>query len=279
MPIDAREFFIQTITPLHVGAGAAEDSVVDLPTMRERATGWPIVPASSIKGVLRDGRNDDEANLVFGRGPDGGQEAAAAALVLTDARLLFLPARSLAGTYALITCPRVIERWQRDARLLGLEGDLDGDLSVPREGALVPDNSALIVETSKGRKLVLEDMDLDVHPLPSGRALGLAKRVFDGDKTEAERLLNHLAVVGCDHFDYLARNALEIIARVQLESESKTVKQGPWYEEAVPAEAVFYFFALAQDERHFTELTRRPVLQIGGQGSVGRGLVRVLGGE
>jgi CRISPR type III-B/RAMP module RAMP protein Cmr4 len=42
---------LYTRTPLHVGSGTSVD-VVDLPIMRERITGFPVIPASSLKGVL-----------------------------------------------------------------------------------------------------------------------------------------------------------------------------------------------------------------------------------
>ena len=49
---------IFTRTPLHVGAGSAV-GVVDLPVMRERHTGYPVIPGSSLKGVLADLWRDD----------------------------------------------------------------------------------------------------------------------------------------------------------------------------------------------------------------------------
>ena len=44
--------YLFTRTPLHVGAGASVGAI-DQPIQRERHTGFPIIPGSSIKGVLR----------------------------------------------------------------------------------------------------------------------------------------------------------------------------------------------------------------------------------
>jgi hypothetical protein len=44
-------FTLYTRSPLHVGSGTSVD-VVDLPIMRERVTGFPVIPATSLKGVL-----------------------------------------------------------------------------------------------------------------------------------------------------------------------------------------------------------------------------------
>ena len=45
--------FIHTLTRLHPGSGTAL-GVVDLPVQRERHTQWPLIPGSSLKGILRD---------------------------------------------------------------------------------------------------------------------------------------------------------------------------------------------------------------------------------
>ncbi|MEM7677204.1 MAG: RAMP superfamily CRISPR-associated protein, partial [Myxococcota bacterium] len=43
---------ITTVSGLHIGAGAGEIGSSDLPVLRD-ALGYPIIPGSSIKGVLR----------------------------------------------------------------------------------------------------------------------------------------------------------------------------------------------------------------------------------
>lgn len=95
----AKMIFWQALTPVHPGTGQDSSSVIDLPVAREAATGFPVIPASSLKGVLRDGRTDEASNQVFGSLEQTGE------LTLTDARLLLLPVRSYAGSFALITCP------------------------------------------------------------------------------------------------------------------------------------------------------------------------------
>ena len=44
---------IFTRTPLHVGCGSSVGAV-DQPVVRERHTGYPVIPGSAIKGVLAD---------------------------------------------------------------------------------------------------------------------------------------------------------------------------------------------------------------------------------
>jgi CRISPR-associated protein Cmr4 len=58
-----------TRTPLHVGSGTSVD-VVDLPIMRERITGFPVIPSTSLKGVLREEARqqlgEETTRLLFG---------------------------------------------------------------------------------------------------------------------------------------------------------------------------------------------------------------------
>jgi CRISPR-associated protein Cmr4 len=213
--------------------------------------------------VLRDGREDEEASKVFG------SPESAAELTLTDARVLFLPVRSYSGTFAFITCPLVLERLNRDLRALGLSA-LKAPTSPQQTEALLAQETEIV----HNGKVILEDIDLSAKP---GAANDLAEelgRLVFGD--EASYFRSRFALVSNDVFSYFCEMGMEIIARVKLDSDSKTVVRGGlWYEEAIPAETVFSSFAIGTNG--FEELNR-PYLQLGGQASVGRGLLRRLGG-
>ena len=90
--------YIFTRTPLHVGAGASVGAI-DQPVQRERHTGFPVIPGSSVKGVLRDHlRSLGEAALndIFGEGGDG-ESFSAGKISFGEARLLAFPVRSAKG--------------------------------------------------------------------------------------------------------------------------------------------------------------------------------------
>src|SRR5437870_3789444 len=60
--------YIFTRTPLHVGAGSSVGAI-DQPIIRERHTGFPVIPATTLKGVFADGwtnelKRDKDGNLV-----------------------------------------------------------------------------------------------------------------------------------------------------------------------------------------------------------------------
>lgn len=260
--------FFHALTPVHSGTGQASASVVDLPVAREKVTGWPILPASSLKGVLRNGRRTEEADRFFG------SLDAAGSVTLTDARLLCFPARSYAGTLAYVTGPRALGRFFRDARALNAAplvstASFPGALST--HAARVAPGSAL---TYAGR-IYLEDLDLTAQEDAALAALAgaLANVLFADAEDERAAFVRRFVLVSDTVFDFLAETATEVIARVRLQEETKTVMPGGlWYEEAVPAEAIFAGFLLQPDGSDYVP---PPVLQVGGQASVGRGLLGV----
>ena len=247
----------QAITPVHAGTGQTSAGVVDLPIAREVATKFPVIPSSSIKGVLRDGREDEEANRRYGS-PD-----AAAKLTFTDARLLCLPVRSYRGTFALVTCPLVVQRLARDLKALGLPHELP-DLPADLEKAHITSDTL-----QHGGEVLFEDIDLEAFKCPNATALAEVLSKWTGRDDLAKRL----AVVPNDVFTYFSETATEVAAHIALEPDAKTVKGGAlWYEEALPAETFLSSFLLKNGE----DFRMRSPLQIGGKGSVGKGLLSVL---
>lgn len=260
------------LTPVHSGTGQGGSGVIDLAIAREVATQFPILPASSIKGVLRDGQNDDESNKRFGH------KDAAGKLTFTDARLLCLPVRSYKGTFAYVTCPLIIRRLKRELSALALtehaerlpelpadlpavsspEGHPDGGLAVH-----VSDSSALVHKD----KVLFEDIDLVAKICPA--ATKLAKVLAEWTGLE-DGLKQRLAVVSNDVFSYFSETATEVTAHTSLDPDTKTVKSGAlWYEECLPVESILSSLLI----RDGIEYVPSELLQVGGKGSVGRGLL------
>jgi len=108
--MDADVFFIHAMTPLHPGTGQGI-GVIDQPVARESATGVPFLPGSSIKGVFRsECERGDLAQRVYGADAQS-RETFAGSLQFTDARVLFLPVRSLNGLFAWVTAPFMLQRF------------------------------------------------------------------------------------------------------------------------------------------------------------------------
>ena len=124
--METRILYLFTRTPLHVGAGASVGAI-DQPIIRERHTGFPVIPGSSIKGVLRDyfGGNREgrsgEIDRIFGQGSDG-ENFAAGHISFGEAKLVAFPVRSAKGAFALAVSPsgafsaRLVKRSSRSCR-------------------------------------------------------------------------------------------------------------------------------------------------------------------
>ena len=293
-----RLVLIHALSPLHAGTGQSVGAI-DLPIARERPTGIPLVPGSSIKGALR-ARSADPAlrTAVFGPETTASSEHAGA-MQFSDAHLIALPVRSVAGTFAWTTSPYLLRRFARDAREAGL------DLPPPPSPAALSECIVLgtALTLGAGRRVVLEDLDFaagdDVAGALGSYAGALGKALFpDGSPDAAgwrESFRERLCLVHDDVMAHLLETGTEVNARIRLSEETKTVAKGAlWYEEALPAESVLAGLAVAaplpavngRRERsaedllaHVAGLTAG-LVQLGGKSNVGRGSchVRLTGG-
>lgn len=288
---NARLIFSHAMSPLHAGTGQGV-GVIDLPIARERATSIPFLPGSSLKGSLRDLCEDKDLRVkVYGPDSTSAEDHAGSAQ-FSDLRLLLLPVRSLAGTFAWVTSPYILRRLRRDAKDAGVAG-------VPEEVPDAPDiSTAAVTDDSQleiaggGGQVYLEDLDLKSSPNATAKEWSgwISSRVFP-DEPEWRRMMSaRFCVVHDDLMSFLLDTATEITARVRLMNDTKAVQKGGlWYEESLPAESVLYGLVLATPVkatteevfRAVTEALSRPV-QLGGKSTVGRGLCRLQmtgGGE
>ena len=136
--------FLHALSPLHAGTGQGIGAI-DLPIAREKATGIPYLPGSSLKGVLRDRASAwdrDTLFAVFGPDTENASEHAGAVQV-GDAKLLLLPVRSLYGVFALATSPYLLERFRREALMAGLQPPGVPGLRDPTQVLLAPGSRLL----------------------------------------------------------------------------------------------------------------------------------------
>ena len=284
----ARLLFVHALSPLHAGTGQGV-GVIDLPVAREKATGLPYLPGSSLKGVLRDACEDREKRVrIFGPDTDSAHEHAGS-VQISDQRLLLLPVRSLKGTFAWVTSPYILRRFLRDVESVKVSG-VPSDVPVPTtvgfcfvsfEGCAIEENN----------RVILEDLDLTAEVNISARewAEWIGKQVFPDEKTWQEMLIARFCIVHDDVMGFLLDTTTEIFARVRLREDAKTVKKGGlWYEEALPTETILTGLAVATPVKAEPEevfetlkgLIEKP-LQLGGKATVGRGLcrLRMTGGD
>ncbi len=332
-------FFVET--PLHAGSGRGLGAV-DLPIQRERATGYPLVQASGIKGKLRaeayriyepflskfseylpkaeekvraemkdkkDVKEQDIKRLardrarhwaasevglesVFGPDAEGMKDENsqhAGAISPGDARLLLLPVRSLMGVFAWTTSVNALARFARDATAAGIARDWSVN-PLAKDVAYVAPGS----QVASGDKMILEEFSYKPEPNELVQHIGAwlaANALPPGGEYEywRTRLPLSLAILPEDDFRDFALYATEVVTRVKINSDSKTVDKehgALWTEESLPADTLLYAPLFAADPRkkangietgahvlqfvHDLNLER---VQLGGDETVGRGLV------
>lgn len=285
--MQARLMFVHALSPLHAGTGQGVD-VIDLPIAREKSTGIPFLPGSSLKGVLRDSCPDNERAEVFG--PDSkNAEEYASSVQFSDQRLLLLPIRSVKGTFAWVTSPYLLRRFVREALDVGLSGlppipELKGT-----QAMVVQQKCAISLVYDQKTMVVLEDLDLAAVPNEhtNSWASWMAQRIFPSQPEWQDILKARFCVVHDDVLGFLLKTATEITARIKLQEHTKTVEQGRlWYEEALPTETILSGLVVAAPTKKagrtadkvfevVEKLTIGTTLQLGGKATVGRGLCRI----
>lgn len=281
---DGALLYLHALTGLHPGSGAALD-VIDLPVQRERHTGWPLIPGSSLKGVLRAATRPDDEDArgdwlrVFG--PETKEaDKHAGALTLTDARVLAFPVRSLKGVHAWVTCPAVLDRFRQDLRLAGETPELPDLPDGMAAGSILCAAEPLVIDESH---VMLEEFDFRRDGETAGWGEVLAARVT-GDAAVAARLRSRLAILSDDDFGHFVQYATEVTARIGLDPQTKTVSKGAlFYQEVLPAETLFHAVVLSEGRNAngvaitggeaLDWLTRRlpEVIQVGADETIGRG--------
>jgi CRISPR-associated protein Cmr4 len=301
MPEQTKIYFIHALTPLHVGAGRGV-RFIDLPVMREKVTGWPVVPGSSVKGVVADHhnatdkarQNDAMLRAAFGRADTGVATEGmpnAGSLVFTDARLICFPVRSLYGTFAWITSPLALKRFYRDLEAANQTADV---LSMPED----PTDNGIFLKEKFSSALVQDGMvfleDHDFNPEENETTAQWAEKlagwIFKEDENWKMEFMRRFAIISDEAFDFFCETGTEVIPRVRIKEETKTVQEGAlWYEESLPTETLLA--GLVWCDRVFgnEDVTRDGLmehfcreeirLQMGGKATIGKGRVRLIFGE
>jgi CRISPR-associated protein Cmr4 len=263
--------YLFTRTPLHVGAGASVGAI-DQPVQRERHTGFPVIPGSSVKGVLRDHLSSlgaDQIDELFGKGGNG-DAFTAGRLSFGEARLLLFPVRSAKGAFALATSPLALQRFARDAGL---------DHGIPSSPQDMNCMAGLKIVIPGKKAAVLEEYRFNVAgEFPKVWEDSLRAVLSDAVLAGAEGRFVLLSDGDLSHF---AVNACQVNQHVRIDHETGTAEGGGLFnEETVPSETLFYS-ALTEVRKPkgangvFDSLATEQLVQFGGNGTTGLGFCTV----
>jgi CRISPR-associated protein Cmr4 len=248
-------------TFIHPGSGRT-GGAIDLPVAREAATDYPFMAGSSLKGALCDQYEqkfpNGDTETLFGKPDRAGQ------ILVSDARLLLLPVRSLTGAYKWATCPHLLERYSRDRVRCGLSGDLSPT------GAL--GTKCYLGAGSGNQKLYLEERGFErVDGLPQ-EVVALIGELIPHPRTK-ERLLGQIVILHDNDFAWFARYGLAVPARNKLK-DNKT-SDNLWYEESIPPDTLMYAVLAGRQDDAISSIRMIfdgcAYIQAGGNETVGQG--------
>jgi len=293
---------IYNISPLHCGTGQTTGAV-DLPIARDTSTGFPVLPATSLKGVARffcdkNGMKKDIINELFGRSVEEidndektGQSIEpisleAGALIFSEGKLLAYPVRSLNRPFFHVTCPLIMHRLERDLAALDKVKRLPGSWLEGLE-KIEQGNAYVCPKKHAGHPLVLEDLIygpgevIEFSPLQD-LAQWLCGLLPEKDKNTRNVLKTGLVLIPDEDFMDLMQRIIPVQPRIKL-NENKT-SENLWYMEVLPSDCLFLAFITQrpgigkQQENNISPVEKMKnsfgyleKVQIGGNETVGHG--------
>lgn len=250
----------------------------------------------------------EKIKKVFGPEDEKGSEHAAA-MSVTEARLLLFPVRSMVGTFAYVTCPFVLNRFKRD--LAAIEKTFDPNIPLPNrlEAIITRKDDMLCTKDSNLKvgstgKIILEEYAFTFSSEATRNCNKIASWISTnaiplGDEYNfwREKVKESLLLINDNDFKTLVEHSTEIQTRVKLgEGKITTGKGGNLFtEENVPCDTLFYSTLMTSipntvntDDglntpteimKYLTALNNKR-MQIGGDETIGKGIAkaRFLGG-
>jgi CRISPR-associated protein Cmr4 len=301
-----RLYFLLARSALHVGSGDGA-GMIDLPFIREKATGLPVIPGSGVKGVLRDAHERTAESKtteiekaaarkdvidLFGsdyRDDPDQSEMQSGMLAIDDAFLLCMPVRSMKGTFAWVTCPFALRRLKRSLGQTEItvpeKETHPKDYRVPQ-----PTRNDNIIATDEilegnGQRALLEELELisalqdDDTQAHYQWAKWLTETAVE-DGQWREDLQKRFAIVSDEVFAFLTETATDVRARIRLGASGAAENKALWYEELMPADTLFWGHwnvmpvkaARLTTDKAAARVLNQPLI-VGGKQTVGRGLV------
>lgn len=229
-------------------------------------------------------------SLLFG--PENTDNAHAGALGFTDARILLFPVKSAKGVFAWVTCPSILERLKEDYKLCVKTQEIKNSfdkIDIPSPNTISDIGKLLINGT-----VILEEYAFSVSGCEITKQI--AEKISKSLKIE--KIKERLIVLSDEDFRDFTELSTEVITRTKIDNETGTVDKktgGLWTEEYLPPETIMYSFALAtpifnKDKGIFNERDKSEeeqvlqfwsknmpeVMQIGGNATIGKGLVEII---
>lgn len=296
-------------TPLHVGSGD-EMGIVDLPIQREKHTGFPKMEASGIKGVFRDkferelGKENESICTIFGsdgeiRSGEEEKKSEAGGLIFTDARLLLFPVKAGKDVFRWITCPYVLQRFEREWNLTygeknkldilrGLSTDILNNLEngsvyeikkpMQKNNKSKKDENQIRVNQMK-RMISLDEFQFEVKEDIKSNLLEIVEETITSDYL-TEKLNKGIVLVSDEVFSYFTEMNTQVDTRIRIGDDGVVEDGALFTEEFLPEESVLYSAVEEWKDgtlQAFIEGLKKKTffMQFGGDMTIGKGITEV----
>jgi len=256
-------------------------------------------------GAFKDFSKEEMKALFNTKDKDGntvkGNTDFAGAIGFTDARLLLFPIKSIKGVFAWVTCPRVLKQFTRDMKLTDgndtftILGEQFNNIKEnecyilcekEKSDLIVGDDKIILEEyafTASSIELKIEDKSLSDY---------FAATFFAANSYWYEKAQSSIIILSDNDFKDFVNLSTEVITRNKIDNQTGTVdkKNGSLFtEEYLPTESVMYSLVMAHDEfssridrmtansvLDFFKNKNNSIVQIGGNATHGKGLVRTI---
>lgn len=292
--------FISLIDPLHNGAGEGL-GMIDRPIIRERATTFPLIQPTSLKGVLRDeftrkfpsSPDEDKVIATFGPKPGGGDKHNGAS-AFGEGQLLAFPIRSLKGYFVWGTSRLALHRLHEKLTIAGILPTMPQFTTFM--SALQTNHSAnpIIPDGSSTKLLIDKELMLEEFSYPydtsselQAMATELGALIFPNTPYLQTEFATKLVLLPDDVYSHFVTHATEVLPNIAINTQG-TSTEGLRFTEYLPRDAVMFSLVSHEKPRMSphpancgtdgevktffdTNLPQR--IQVGGDETTGKGLV------
>jgi len=288
--------YLYALSTLHPGVGRGGE-YVDLPVQRDEF-GYPVIWGSSLKGSLRSYFTINYKNVVthiFGAEPESDEVSEhPSAVLIHDARLLLLPARSLKGVWLYTLSPHTLSYLELAAEAVKyvctekvkIVSDILSSVDklkekVPPVGSIIVSDSRYLVDSDR---VFINEKEFAAKEDPE--LYTLVKNILPA---EFHNVLQGVALVNNDDMVDIIRKSLLVQYRVRLNKEKKIVERGSlWSEEHIPQRSIFVSCVICKPSSYkqtqtelqqakgvYNFVKKANFINLGGKETVGHGLVKL----
>jgi CRISPR-associated protein Cmr4 len=268
---DFRVGYLYSLAPIHCGGEGDLGNILEI--AREAHTNFPYIPGSSLRGSLRDEvleyQDQATADRLFGKELDSNGQMGVHQIWFGDARLLWVPMRTMSQNgndiFTWVSCPTLLRDWALISRK---------DLPVFPDRAVGDRTADYVVADAKVRVQEFTPEQTTAIDLTGNWSDNL------GNETKSTWSKNRIVLPDSD-FQVLMEHSLWTQVRNKIQASGGA--EVFWTDVCIPRDTIFYYaWGYSIDKKNPIQSSDHDtikevligLIQVGGQANVGRGWVQ-----